>query len=77
LARPDQLNLELLPEERLLLAIGKLDPSSSDRALAHELLRSINLSWDDTFALAAAHRVHPILAYNLERDPSLKSRVPR
>ena len=76
LARPDQLNLELLPEERLLLAIGKLDPSSSDRARAHELLRSINLSWDDTFALAAAHRVHPILAYNLERDPSLKSRVP-
>ena len=73
---PHQLDLELLPEERLLLAIGKLDPSSADRALAHDLVRSGKLSWDDTFALATTHRVHSVLAHNLESDALLKSHVP-
>jgi Uncharacterised nucleotidyltransferase len=66
----------LLPEERLLLAIGKLDPSPADRDVAHELLAAIDYPWRSTLALAIAHRVHPMLAHNLENDGALKSYVP-
>jgi hypothetical protein len=74
--RPRQFSLELSPEERLLLALGKLDPPSHDRVLAHRLLGTASFSWREALAIAAAHRVHPMLAYNLERDASLTSRVP-
>ena len=67
---------DLLTEERLLLAIGKLEPSQEDQAVAHELLAANDYPWRSTLELAIAHRVHPMLAHNLENDASFKSRVP-
>jgi putative nucleotidyltransferase-like protein len=67
---------DLPSEERLLLAIGKLDPSQEDREVAHELLAAIGYPWRRTLELAIAHRVHPMLAHNLENDASFKSHVP-
>lgn len=56
--------------------MGKIDPSHHDRVVAHDLLGDPNYPWRKMLALAAAHRVHPILAHNLEIDDSFRARVP-
>ena len=55
----------LLPEERFLLAVAKLCPSSRDFEIATELAGADGFSWNSAFALAVDHRVHPLLGYNL------------
>jgi hypothetical protein len=58
-------------EERFVLALAKLDPSETDRATAHDLAASPAFSWDDAFALAVAHRVHPMVAHNVANEPDM------
>src|SRR3954468_8431918 len=68
---------DLLPEELLLFALAKLQPSPADARRAAALVDDPGFSWDKAWALAAGHWVHGLLAFNLENHPELLARMPR
>src|SRR3954468_6839162 len=68
---------DLLPEELLLFALAKLQPSPADAARAAALVDDPRFSWDKAWALAAGHWVHGLLAFSLENHPDLLARMPR
>jgi len=67
--------LSLAPEERLLLALGRLEPSAAERREARRAVETATFRWHRALDLACQHRVHMLLARNLD-DTAVRDLVP-
>ena len=68
--------LAILPEEWLLFALAKVNPSAVDRQRAAAIVRQPRFSWDNAWDLAVRHWVHRIVAKNIQDEPDLFAQVP-
>jgi hypothetical protein len=67
--------VHLAPEERLLLALGRLRPSAAAWEEARRILEAPSFRWERAVELASYHRVHLLLARSLDGAP-LRDLVP-
>ena len=58
--------MRMRPDEALLLALGKIAPDRRDRAAALAAIGDPAFAWESALELARYHRVHALLAANLD-----------
>ena len=67
----------MLPEEQLLIALGKPRPNQRDWQLAGAALSSSEFNWPEALRLSRSQRVQPMLAWNLKACDAAYARVPK
>jgi hypothetical protein len=66
----------MLPEEQLLIALGKPHPHQRDWRLADAALSSAEFSWPEALRLSRSQRVQAMLAWNLKACEAAYARIP-